>query len=89
MQLALPLPNMPLTPDAQKLLDRMAGFYPSGIGAMTYSGMMWQLSWPAARTSKALQELLDRGMVWGVGICGEYYVEENWPKADYDDEEND
>lgn len=89
MQLALALPDMPLSPDAQKLLDRMTGFYPSGLGAMPFSSMMWQLTWPHARASTALQELLDRGLVWGVGICGEYYVEKYFPKAEYDSDEDD
>lgn len=87
-QLALTLTNMPLSADAQKLLDRMIRACPSGIGAMPYSDMKWQLSWNDAKAGKALQELLDCGKVWGRGMCGEYYVEENFPKAEYDSDED-
>ena len=66
----------PLTDDEQMMLDRMKSWVPSGIGAIRFDDLTFQLGWGRKRAAHAFQELIERGLICGPGHIGEYFVTE-------------
>lgn len=69
--------------DAATLFRRIRNNVPSGIGAMTGSEILWQMSgrrgvdpfgWSEKRIRSAWKQLMDEGSIVCTGLAGQHYV---------------
>ena len=76
-QLALALPDMPLTKDEQLLLKHMSTWW----GGMTYSTIKYQLGWSDQKAGPVVTSLKTRGLIWRCSWVGEFFIEKDYPQA--------